>query len=136
MVERYKINKKNFIIFFNFITLGALAGFLNFFSRIILSLVFNFHISVLVAQIFGMFVAFFLFRNYVFKAEKRSSQWVRFLMVNIISLIIVLIVSHIFAYFLLPSIGIHRFKYEIAHLIGIGSTVITSFLLHKFWTYS
>jgi hypothetical protein len=29
-----------------------------------------------------------------------------------------------------------KYKYEIAHFIGIGSTAVSSFVLHKFWTFS
>ena len=140
MVEQYnfflKINKQNFIDFLRFIVLGSLAVFLNFFSRIILSTEFNFLISVTLAQCIGMLAAYFLFKNYLFQRSNSSFQWLRFVMVNLLSVIIVLIVSHILVYFLLPAVGIFKYKYEIAHFIGIGSTAITSFVLHKFWTFS
>jgi len=140
MVEQYKflyrINKQNFVEFLRFITLGSLAVFLNFFSRIILSAEFNYFISIILAQCIGMFAAFVLFRNYLFAPSNRSFQWLRFIMVNLFSLVIILSVSHILVDYLLPTFGIIKYKYEIAHFIGIGSTVVSSFILHKFWTFS
>ena len=140
MEEQFKflleVSKRNFKDFLHFIAIGLLAVCVNFFTRIVFSMEFNFFISVLLSQCIGMIFAFYLFKNYLFKSSKRSFQLLKFLMVNLLSLLIILIISHTMAFFLLPAVGILKFKYEIAHFIGIGSTAFTSFILHKYWTFS
>jgi len=119
-----------------FIFFGGIAAAINFLSRIVLSLKLNFTLSIFIAHFIGMFCAYFLFKNFVFRSKNSKFQSLRFVTVNIFSLLIVLFVSLVFANKILPAVGISIFKHEIAHFIALSCTVFSSFILHKFWTFS
>lgn len=124
--------------FFKFLLVGGLAAGVNFLSRILLNNFFSFLISIIIAYIIGMIVAFFLNRIFVFKPRRNniSKQFAYFTLINVLAVIQTVIVSLFFADFLFPKINIVSYREEIAHLIGISVPIFTSFLGHKYITFS
>jgi len=122
--------------FFTFSFFGLVALLINLGARLALNLFFSFSISVFLAHIFAMGCAYFLFQTYVFRSYRNfKSSLFKFLIINFISLIQVWTVSYFMAYFILPSFGFSEFLYLISHLFGVFSTVITSFVGHKYWSF-
>jgi putative flippase GtrA len=123
--------------FLTFLAFGSFALLINFIARLIINLWLSFSLAIVIAQIIAMFCAYFLFRTYVFNFHKDSSRsFFKFLIINLISLFQVWAVSYFLAYVLLPTVGISEFIFEISHIVGISSTVLTSFIGHKFWTFN
>ncbi len=83
-----------------------------------------------------MLIAYNLFNRFVFKQDKKNNfRIIRFVVVNLFSLITVLLVSFLFFDFILPFLSITLFSHEIAHFFGIASTAFLSYFLHKKWTF-
>lgn len=119
--------------FFLFILTGGFAAAVNFTSRIIFNQWFSFSISIIFAYIAGMITAYLLAKFFVFKGSKQSASksifW--FIAVNVFAVMQTLIVSIFLASYLLPLIGVMRWKLEIAHAIGVILPVFTSYVGHK-----
>jgi putative flippase GtrA len=126
----------NYKQFLKFVFCGFLAVICNFSIRILLSLKFNYFFSIFLSHLVGMFIAYNLFNNFVFKYKKNNNfRGFRFVIVNLLSLITVLAVSFVFFDFILPILSIKLFAHEIAHFLGIVFTAFLSYFLHKKWTF-
>ena len=81
--------------------------------------------------------AYILSKIYVFNSSENmnKSEFTRFLIVNIFSAGIVLIVSVMFHDHFFPFFGIIQFSKELSHLIGVMSPIIPSFFAHKYFTF-
>lgn len=124
--------------FWTFVAVGGLAAIVNWFSRIMFSAQgFPFEFAVIVAYIFGMATAYLLSRMFVFERTGRSlaSEIWRFVLVNIVALVIVWIVSVSLERWILPQIGWTWRPAEVAHGIGILSPIVTSYFGHRFFTF-
>jgi len=124
--------------FFLFLLAGGTAALINFLSRIIYNQWMSFSSAVIVAYLTGMIVAFILMRLFVFKNSQRKMQhsmWI-FALVNLAGVAQVWIVSVSLDYYLLPWLGITTFSSEIAHSVGIAVPAFTSYLGHKYWSFS
>lgn len=123
--------------FLTFAFFGLIAVLINLTVRLVLNFFLSFSMSVFLAHIFAMGCAFFLFKTYVFSRYRnlRNSLF-KFIIINCISLFQVWAVSYFMAYIFLPSLGISGFIYLISHLLGVFSTLITSYIGHKLWTFS
>ncbi|MFA7685203.1 MAG: GtrA family protein [Candidatus Gracilibacteria bacterium] len=119
-----------------FIMGGAVSAGMNFSSRVLFNLKFNYTVSIILAYGVGMIVAFCLFKIFVFEESKNSTKRsvMVFIMVNLFGLIQTVIISLLLNDYLL-IIGVRQFRPEIAHLIGLGTTTITSFFGHKYFTF-
>jgi putative flippase GtrA len=121
-----------------FLAVGALAAAANFGSRFAFSLAVPFGSAVVLAFFVGLATAFLLNRQWVFVRE-RPPVWhgeaLRFAIVNVAGLALTLGVSIWLAERALPALGIARGREAIAHFCGIGATVLTSYVAHKFWTF-
>ncbi len=125
--------------FLHFLVIGAFAAGVNFTCRIILNQWLSFNVSIVMAYFVGMTVAFLLFRQRVFTPPKNHSltkEVFRFAIVNGAAVLQTLLVSNLFAHWLLPAIDWPFFINETAHLVGISVPVFTSFLGHKYLTFS
>ncbi|HEX6833969.1 MAG TPA: GtrA family protein, partial [Rudaea sp.] len=85
----------------------------------------------------GLGSAFLLNRRFVFRGStnRLGTQIFWFVAVNVVALAQTLLVSLLFADFILPWLGIHRFAHECAHAIGIVAPIATSFLGHKHFSF-
>jgi putative flippase GtrA len=123
--------------FLKFLGLGAVAAVANYSSRFAFDLVMAFEASVVLAYVVGMIVAFILFRKYVFgdAGDGMLRQVSRFAAVNSVGATIAVAVSSLFARLILPAIGWEAYPFSVAHMLGVMSPTLASYLGHKFFTY-
>ncbi|KTD72706.1 GtrA family protein [Legionella tucsonensis] len=128
----YYFKSKQFIAF---LMAGAIAVTVNFCSRIIYSYSFSYSTSIILAYITGMVVSFILAKLYVFKTSGQTftRSIIFFILINLIGMSQTLLISLLFAYYLLPAMDIKSL--EIAHAIGLASPTFTTYLGHKFLTF-
>ena len=121
-----------------FLALGGIAAGTNLVARWVLQPFIGFEIAVAIAYICGMVVAYTLFRAFVFGASGRSvaSEAWRFTVVNLVSLVLVWLISVGLARFAFPAIGFTWYADDIAHLIGVLSPALTSWIGHKKYTFA
>jgi putative flippase GtrA len=75
---------------------------------------------------------FFVFKSYKSNAQK---EFARFVIVNILSAMLVILASNAAVMFISLFLAIGAFEYFLAHLIGVGAPIFFSFLLHKNFTF-
>jgi putative flippase GtrA len=121
---------KQFLIF---LVTGGIAALVNFFSRMLFNLYWNFSTSVLLAYLVGMFTAFILAKLFVFKESTQSIHHsaVIFGLVNVVAAAQTWGISMGLDYYILPEFGVTHFAPEIAHAAGVLFPVFTSYLGHK-----
>jgi putative flippase GtrA len=123
--------------FFAFVVTGGIAAIVNFGSRIVYNLWFDFSIAIILAYISGMITAFLLVKIFVFKtsAQKLHHSVFFFTLVNLIAVLQTWGISLGLAYYVLPAMGVTAFTKEIAHACGVAVPVFTSYLGHKHWSF-
>jgi putative flippase GtrA len=84
-----------------------------------------------------MVTAYVLARIFVFPRSGRSApqEFLRFALVNVVSLTQVWAVSVGLAYHLFPAIGLAWQPELVAHVIGLASITVTSYYLHKHFSF-
>jgi putative flippase GtrA len=124
--------------FLKFLMTGGLAALANLASRYALNLIMPFEAAVAVAYLIGMTTAYDLARLYVFQRSGRSvaSEFRRFAIVNVVALAIVWLVSVGLARLLFPAVGFAWHADDIAHLIGVLSTAVSSYFGHRLYTFA
>ncbi len=120
-----------------FLLLGGVAAGVNLVARALLQPRMGFEAAVAVAYLCGMIVAYNLFRIFVFDASGRSiaSETWRFTLVNLVSLVLVWVISVGLARLAFPALAITWHADHIAHLIGVLSPALTSWIGHKRYTF-
>lgn len=120
-----------------FLMTGLTAALVNLISRYILSLFFSFNAAVILAYVFGMLTAFVLMKFLVFKSYGTSAkkELARFLIVNMLSGILVVLSSNAAIVFISIFSEISDLEYFFAHLFGVGAPIFLSFFLHKNFTF-
>jgi putative flippase GtrA len=123
--------------FLRFVLAGGLAAGANYGSRFAFSLWLPFAAAVVLAYLVGMAVAFLLMRRFVFDAtgQPLAPQVVKFVLVNLLALVQTLAVSLVLARGILPWLGVTDHAEAIAHFVGVGVPVFTSFLGHRHGTF-
>jgi|SRR5580765_8599585 putative flippase GtrA len=124
--------------FFRFIVVGGIAAAVNFGSRIVLSRWLHYAPAIVVAYLAGLFIAFLLNRRFVFAeaTNRLHHQMFWFIVVNVFALAQTLIVSLLFARYVLPYVGITQHNEEIAHAFGIVVPIFSSYIGHKRLSFS
>jgi len=124
--------------FLRFVLVGGLAALVNWLSRLGFSIVTGFEVAVALAYFVGMTTAYILNRKFVFESSGRSvgNEYTRFVLVNIVALAQVWIVSVGLARLVFPAIDWGFFPEATAHAIGVTSPIVTSYLGHRYFTYS
>lgn len=85
-----------------------------------------------------MIFAYILSRKIVFKQKSKKQKiqsYAYFLFFNLIAITQIWFFSILFSKYLLPSLGIHSYIYEISHAISIAIPVFSSYFGHKFFTF-
>ncbi len=122
--------------FITFVLTSGLAAGVNVGSRWLLSLILPYAAAVALAYCAGMATAFLLARAFVFE---RTADWrgelARFAMVNAIAFAQVWCVSMVLAELLFPWLGFAWHADTVAHVVGVGSPIVTSYLLHKHFSF-
>lgn len=125
-------------IFIKFLICGFIAASINWTARLLLNDFFyiNLIFSIAIAHILGMIIAFNLFKTVVFNSKKDiTSSLLSFVFVNGLSLIIIYIMTVLFIYIFSLFNSDVLFIKGISHGLAICITSISSFLLHKKFTY-
>ncbi|MDC3363306.1 GtrA family protein [Planktomarina temperata] len=124
--------------FLKFLITGGLAAIFNLLFRWFLNGFIVFEIAVLASYICAMLLAFYLTKIFVFEATDTSLivQLFRFILVNIVSLLIVWSVSVALYRVIFPYLDFHWYAKSISHLIGVCSPVFVSYILHKKYTFA
>lgn len=117
---------------------GGFAAAVNIGARLLFSIFVSFEIAVILAFPVALTFAFVLNRHYVFHAPKDniSTQYARFFLVNLIGLAQILVVSILLARIFFPLIGFVWNAETIAHIVGVLSPVVTSYVLHNQYTFA
>jgi putative flippase GtrA len=122
--------------FLGFLTVGGLAAFLNWLSRILLSNWLSFSWAVVIAYAVGMSAAFTLNSFFVFpKSEKpRHKQARDFAIVNL-SFYPVVWIASITIDHALEAFGMVIYTQAVAHGIAIAIPMLATFLIYKFFAF-
>jgi putative flippase GtrA len=123
--------------FLSFVLAAGMSVPINLLVRMGLSLVAPYEVAVVIAHFAGMAAAFFATKLFVFEASGRpvGSEMVRFAMVNAVSLAQTWIVAVGLVRFVFPATGMTVHPELVAHVIGLGSTAVTSYLLHRYFSF-
>jgi putative flippase GtrA len=125
--------------FLMFLASGGLAAVVNFCSRILFNYYLDFTISVTFAYICGMITAFVLSKLFVFQQKSSNTtkqQLLFFTLVNVVAIVQTLIVSIAIKDYFLPFMSWDYHPDAVAHLIGVGVPIFSSFVGHKYFTFS
>lgn len=120
-----------------FVLSGGIAAAANVLSRIGFSLVLPYSAAILLAYGVGMLTAYLLMRSFVFAASgrRKRDEASRFVVVNLVAAAQVWAVSMLLSRWLLPAVGWSWQVETVAHGIGVGSTVLTSYAMHRGFTF-
>lgn len=123
--------------FIKFILVGGFAALVNFLSRIALNQFMTFRLAVVYAYLVGMLTAYALSRLFVFEKTGRhpASELFWFSVVNVFAIIQVWVISVGLAEYVFPRMHFQLYPEAIAHLIGLGVPVITSYFGHKYFSF-
>lgn len=131
------VSRASIIEFARFLGVGGIAAFANLCSRYLLNFIMPFEVAVVLAYMVGMVVGFVLFQKMLFGGGGIEVRRVlRFTWVNIFGATLAWAVSSIMARQILPLIGWTWQPFEIAHLCGVAAPAITSYFLHKHYTFA
>jgi putative flippase GtrA len=122
-----------------FLICGATAAGVNIGARWVFDflLSFEYAFAVVAAYACGCVTAFVLDKFFVFKNGKRktSRQIAGFLIVNLLGLVQTLVVSLLLRDVIFPALNFVFYPDGIAHIIGVGIPMFTSFLGHKYFSF-
>lgn len=123
--------------FVQFIAIGGLAALVNLASRFVLDFIMPFEVAVLIAYGLGMVAGFFLFRRALFAHRAITGKLIRrFIWVNIFGATLAWAVSSVMARVILPAVGWTFHPFELAHLCGVAAPAVTSYFLHRHYTFA
>jgi len=123
--------------FVQFIAIGGLAAFVNLASRFMLDFIMPFELAVLIAYALGMIAGFFLFRRAMFSHRAVTARLIRrFIWVNLFGAALAWAVSSVMARQILPAAGWTFHPFELAHLCGVAAPAISSYFLHRHYTFA
>ncbi len=131
------MSKLNHSEFFQFLIVGGFAAGINFISRIGFSELVSYRYAIILAYLVGMITAFLLSKHYVFEKSGREykDELRDFTIVNIFAVIQVWLISVGLAEYLFPYFSFTFYPEEVAHLIGLGIPVISSYFGHKYFSF-
>lgn len=119
--------------FLLFLGVGLLAALINFFTRMLFSLVVSFPVAVGLAYLVGLSVAFLLNRYTVFPHSQRPihNQALEFVATNLAFLPVVLVASSLLSDMLM-ALDSRIPSQAIAHLISLGFPAVLTYLIYKY----
>lgn len=120
-----------------FLITGGMAAAVNIVTRMLLELYCSYEVAVGLAYLVGMVTAFILARVFVFRPVGGGAhgQFVRFALVNGVAFVQVWLVSVGLAEIVFPAAGFTWRPETVAHVIGVLSPVVTSYILHKRFSF-
>lgn len=124
--------------FIRFLFAGGIAAAANYGSRFLFGHWLSYGVSIVLAYLVGMTVAFVLMRQHVFTQSKApvASQAAKFVAVNMLAVLQTLLISLLLARWVLPAMGVAGEHAEaVAHLVGVAVPVVTSYFGHRMLTF-
>lgn len=123
--------------FFWFLGTGGTSAVATIAARMLLSTIMPFEAAVAVSYLFGMALAYVLARYIVFRGAAMgvAAGLVRFAAVNAMSFTLVWAVSVVLADFIFPALHFLQNRELVAHVIGVASPAVPSYLAHKHFTF-
>lgn len=123
--------------FRRFLITGGIAACVNIGSRMLYDLFMPYSVAIVIAHFTGMAAAYSLARRYVFTDSQREhlEGSLRYAVVNLAGVAQTWLVSMFLGNHALPALGVTRHAHDIAHVIGVGAPVFTSFAAHRYWTF-
>ena len=111
---------------------------MNLIARYLLDFVMPFEAAVVLAYMVGMVFAYFLFQKLIFAGNggPLSRRVIRFVQVNLVGAGLAWSVSSVMARLVLPTLGLQFHPFEIAHLVGVAAPAMSSYFLHKHYTFA
>ncbi len=123
--------------FLRFAASGGVAAAVNILSRVALSQLTSYSVAIVTAYLIGMTTAYILMKFLVFERSGRTAagESLRFVVVNIFALAQVWGVSMFLALYVFPWLLPEISAETPAHIIGVLSPIVTSYYLHKYFTF-
>lgn len=123
--------------FATFLVSGGIGALVNIFCRLALNQIMPFSVAVALSYPAGMITAFVLMKFLVFDPRDRSViyEFTRFALVNVVSFTQVWCVSMLLAAIVFPAAGFTWHAETVAHITGVVSPAVTSYLLHSAYTF-
>ena len=123
--------------FVRFLLAGGAAAVINISCRILFNRFMLYEVAIPAAYAVGVLFAFLLNKLLVFAPSGRGVgvEGIRFILVNLLGVTQVWCVSVALAYIIFPAFGFADHAYTVAHVIGVMSPVITSYLGHKYFSF-
>lgn len=118
-----------------FVLAGGLAALVNIAARWVLDLAMPYDAAIVLAYLCGMVTAFMLNRRVFAASGAYGGQAVRFALVNAVAAAQVWAVSVFLSRVLFPAVGFDWHPETVAHVIGVGSPIVTSYLAHKHFSF-
>ncbi|MEI2387760.1 GtrA family protein [Breoghania sp. JC706] len=125
-------------VFVRFVLSGGIAAAANVGARILFSTFASYSVSIVLAYVVGLVTGYTLMKFLVFESSGRVSlaEYLRYFLVNMAALGQVWGLSILFKDHVLPAVGYHFHADTVAHTIGVLSPILTSYVLHKKYTFS
>jgi putative flippase GtrA len=122
---------------FRFLVTGGVAAADNVGCRFVFSHWISYSAAIVLAWVVGVCSGFLLTWLFVFPGSRHSAvkSATIFVIVNLFALLQTWVATLTFAYYLLPALGIDWHAHDIAHLVGVGIPVFTSYFAHKTWSF-
>jgi len=123
--------------FLRFVLCGGISALFNILARVGFSQIMIYEAAVVLAYLVGMTIAYLLMKLFVFQPSQRSvsAEYTRFGIINLISLLQVYAVSVGCVRWLFPALGFTWHAETVAHVIGVASPIVTSYVGHKYFTF-
>jgi putative flippase GtrA len=122
--------------FLAFLMTSGISVVVNLVLRYLLSMIVPFEAAVAIAYLFSTTVAFLLARVMVFRRDGAwKSQLGRFILVNILGFLQVLLVSTTLLRLIFPAVGFDWQAPVIAHFTGLASLMLTSYEAHRRFSF-
>ena len=125
--------------FARFLLVGGIAAAANIGSRALFGLWIEYVPAMVLAFCIGLSTAFLLNRGWVFDRSGRhwSSEALWFLVINLLGLALTIAIGWGLGRQLFPMLGLGPGEPwdTLAHAVGVGAPIITSFIGHKYLTF-
>lgn len=123
--------------FLKFVLTGGTSAIFNLGSRVLFSQYLSFSQAVVLSYVVGIMVAYFLARRFVFQSSSATVRrsFTGFLVVNLWGVFQTLGISLLLLNFLAMFASKNAVSEFLSHFIALSSTVITSYLGHKYISF-
>ena len=119
-----------------FVLTSGSSVVVNLVLRYLFSRVVFFEAAIMLAYVGSTAVSFLLARKFVFVGDRAwQAELGRFVLVNVVGMIQVVVVGALLLRIVLPAIGLRWHEEEVAHVCALASLAFTSFYLHSRYSF-